>query len=116
MSSDSGAATAPVQTEPCRSAPIAELSTGFPTHDLVHEIAVRGGCDWATLMALGDTLSRCGAPLESLSARRYGTRGELITCRVRALDDVRLQNAVNAIRKLSGVTSVAVAHLLTSRR
>lgn len=112
MTHDNTSATARTRTEARHCRPIAELSAIFPNHDLIHELQVRGACTWQALVPICETLRRVQATLQSLTARRYGKRGELITCRVGNLDDLRLQGALNEIRGLPGVQAVTVTHFL----
>lgn len=102
------------ETGPSR--PVAELSASFPKHALIHEIEVRGGCDWGTLISISRVLNNAMATLESFAARRYGRQGERITCRVRGLDDGTLEQATASLRRLPGVEAVSVVHLLSAKR
>ena len=95
---------------------IAELRASLPEHALFHEIQICGGCDWATIMSIGNVLAKSAGALDSLVARRYGAKGELTVCRVRDLDDANLHKAVDEMRRLPGVRSVSVAHFLSSER
>ena len=116
MTQDNTSAAARTQAEAPHARPIAELSIAFPNHDLIHEIQVRGACTWQTLIPICEMLRRAQATLQSLAARRYGDKGELITCRVGNLDDLRLQDAIDAVRRLPGVQAVTVTHLLCKTR
>jgi hypothetical protein len=96
--------------------PVRELSESFPEHDLLHQIDIRGRCDFATIIAIGEILRASGASLESLAARRYSGGGGLLTCRLRGLADPGVGATVEAIRSLGTVTMVMVSHhLLRSR-
>jgi hypothetical protein len=114
--SSSRTTAAPAQAACADFATISELSVSFPDHDMIHEIQVCGGCDWATLISIGEAFDRAQARLESVNARRYGTEGKLTTCRVRGIDDASLHDAVAAIRRLPDVRSVTVTHFLSVQR
>jgi hypothetical protein len=108
-------AIAAIATELSSQGSIAELRASLPEHALFHEIRICGGCDWATIVSIGNVLARSAGALDSLVARRYGAKGELTVCRVRDLDDANLHKALDEMRRLPGVRSVSVAHFLSSR-
>lgn len=89
-----------------------EIRTSFPARDLVHQIEIRGGCDWQTVLSIGNALSQAQGRLDSLAARRYLKGGEVTTVRVRNLNDERLREAVEIIRTLPGVSDVSVTHII----
>jgi hypothetical protein len=116
LMSISRTATATIETPASRHGSIAELRASLPDHALFHEIQVCGACDWATTMSVSKVLAGSASVLDSLSARRYGAKGELTIFRVRDLDDASLQGAVDEMRRLPGVRSVTVSHLLSAQR
>jgi hypothetical protein len=115
MIADATAVT-PTQIQPSRIGPIAELRASLPEHALLHEIQIHGACDWETIVSIGKVLAGSDGVLDSFSARRYGAKGELTICRLRDLDDTKLCRAVDEVRRLPGVRSVTVAHLLSAQR
>ncbi len=95
---------------------IGELRAGFPEFDLVHEIEVFGVRGWRALASVCDCLACDGSELVSLNARRYGDKGDVVTCRLRGLDNSHLDSAIVRIRQLPGVARVSVSHHLGARQ
>lgn len=88
------------------------LRREFPQLNLVHEIEIRGAFCWETLAEASLCLRRFGAEPVSVSAQTYHEDVQLITCRIRALEDPILRRAVAALKELPGVNSILLSHHL----
>jgi hypothetical protein len=106
----------PTQQSPRANGAIGEFKAEFPDLDLVHEIEVFGAHGWQALARICDCLALPDSELVSFHARRYGDKGDVMTCRVRGADDQHLDEAVERIRCLAGVTRVSVTHHLGPTR
>lgn len=91
-------------------------SFGPRAFELIHEIELRGSCDWPVLAALADCLNQAGARAIAVTARRFDVGAEVINCRMKLEEMSRLDAIVAKLRKLSGVTAVLVTHHLTRPR
>ena len=88
------------------------LQAEFPHLNLVHEIEIRGSCDWNTLAEASLCLQRFGAQPVSVSARRYHEKAQSITCRIRSREERALNAALAELKRLRGVSNVSLSHYL----
>ena len=82
-----------------------------PHLDLVHEVTIQAASGWNTLIRVATCMQCVNADLLSFKADRATTGGNFIRCRLKSLDDCKLESLVAALSSVENVEGVFVTHI-----